>query len=69
MTAIDQRVYELTTDVCVIADASKPVAIAGVMGGLDTEIGDRTTNVLIEVAEFTPMSLTWDRRSIMRTFR
>lgn len=64
MTAIDQRVYELTPDMCVIADASKPVAIAGVMGGFDTEIGDRTTNVLIEVAEFTPRSVRSTARKL-----
>src|SRR5579872_1455919 len=55
ITAIDQRQYELPAEACVIADAERPVAIAGVMGGLETEIGDRTTNLLIETAEFAPL--------------
>jgi len=57
ITAIDQRQYELAREMCVIADAERPVAIAGVMGGLETEITDQTTNVLIETAEFVPMSV------------
>lgn len=55
--AIDQREYALTPDTCVIADAERPVAIGGVMGGFDTEIGDETTNVLIETAAFAPLSI------------
>lgn len=57
LTAIDQRVYELAPGMCVIADATRPVAIAGVMGGLETEIGPATRDVLIEAAEFLPMSV------------
>src|SRR5262249_55076729 len=45
ITAIDQRQYELSPEICVIADADRPVAVAGVMGGFDTEIGEATTNV------------------------
>jgi phenylalanyl-tRNA synthetase beta chain len=64
ITAIDQRQYALTGDMCVIADARRPVAIAGVMGGLDTEIGAHTTNVLIEAAEFAPLSVRTTARKL-----
>ena len=40
-----------------IADAERSVALAGIMGGEETEIGERTTNVLLEAANFEPTSL------------
>ena len=55
--AIDQRSYALSPEMCVIADAERPVAIAGVMGGADTEITGATRNVLLEIAEFAPLSI------------
>src|SRR5271165_4616590 len=47
LTAINNRVYELDPEMLVIADATRPVGLAGVMGGLETEIGFDTTNVQI----------------------
>ncbi|OYW68235.1 MAG: phenylalanine--tRNA ligase subunit beta, partial [Aerococcus viridans] len=41
----------------VITDGEKPIALAGVMGGLDTEIDEDTTNVLIEAAVFEPIHI------------
>jgi phenylalanyl-tRNA synthetase beta chain len=55
--AINQREYALSPEMCVIADGQRAVALAGVMGGWDTEISDRTTNVLIEAAAFAPLSV------------
>lgn len=57
ITAIDHKEYALSPEMCVIADAERPVAIAGIMGGADTEIGTATRNVLIEVAEFQPLAI------------
>ena len=52
----------------VIADANKPVALAGVMGGFDTMITERTKNVLIESAWFDPASIRKTaRRHAMHT--
>jgi phenylalanyl-tRNA synthetase beta chain len=41
----------------VIADADRPVALAGIMGGEETEVSERTTSVLLEAANFEPISL------------
>ena len=47
----------LDADMMVIADASRPVAVAGVMGGSNTEVTARTTNILLEAACFHPASI------------
>src|SRR5687768_12903460 len=46
LTAINATEAKLTADMLVIADAARPVALAGVMGGLDSEVSARTVNVL-----------------------
>ena len=48
---------ELTADMLVIADAERPVAMAGIMGGEESEISATTTDVLIESAYFDPDSV------------
>ena len=48
---------KLTAEDLIIADAKKPVALAGVMGGFDTMITERTKNVLIESAWFEPWTV------------
>jgi len=62
--AIDHKEYRLTPEMCVIADADHPVAIAGVMGGTATEITEGTTNVLIEVADFEQLSIRNTARAL-----
>ncbi len=57
LEAIDHTIYELAPGMCVIADAQRPVGLGGVMGGAETEIADGTTNVLIEAAQFSPLSI------------
>lgn len=64
LTAINSKVYELTPEMLVIADAKRPVGLAGVMGGLDTEIGDGSANILIEAAQFDSMSIRRTARAL-----
>jgi len=54
---LDGETRKLTSEDLVIADAAKPVAIAGVMGGWDTMITEKTRSVLIESAWFDPASI------------
>ena len=53
-TTLDGASHELGPDVSVIADAERPVALAGVMGGADSEVSDGTSDLLIECAAFDP---------------
>jgi phenylalanyl-tRNA synthetase beta chain len=62
--AINNRVYELASDMLVIADAERPVGVAGVMGGLETEIGPESRNVLIEAAQFDAVSVRKTARAL-----
>lgn len=62
LTTLDGVERTLREDMLVIADAARPVAIAGVMGGADTEVHEGTTSIFLECALF-------DARSIRRTRR
>ncbi|HEY2827761.1 MAG TPA: phenylalanine--tRNA ligase subunit beta, partial [Pirellulales bacterium] len=57
LEAINHKSYELEPGMCVIADRSRAVALGGVMGGADTEVTSATKDVLIEAAEFDPLSI------------
>ena len=63
-TAIDHKTYELDENTCVIADADRAVALGGVMGGAETEVSDATTDVLVEAAEFDPLSIRSTARKL-----
>jgi len=52
ITSLDGVERSLNSEVLVIADVNKPVAIAGIMGGLDAEVTQNTSSVLIESANF-----------------
>jgi phenylalanyl-tRNA synthetase beta chain len=64
LKAINGKTYELTPEMLVIADAGRPVGLGGVMGGLETEIGPGTTEVLIEAARFDPLNVRRTSRAL-----
>ncbi|QDV55648.1 phenylalanine--tRNA ligase subunit beta [Rosistilla oblonga] len=62
--AIDHKTYTLDPEMCVIADRDRAVAVAGVMGGASTEVTESTTDLLIESAVFTPLSVRRTARKL-----
>ncbi|MBN2417394.1 phenylalanine--tRNA ligase subunit beta [bacterium] len=56
-TTLDDISRELTSDDLLICDGERPVALAGIMGGKNSEIGDDTTAVLLESAFFDPLTI------------
>jgi phenylalanyl-tRNA synthetase beta chain len=57
IVSIDGTKCQLVDSMLVIADAEHPVAVAGVMGGLETEVTGGTTNILLEEAHFDPVCI------------
>jgi phenylalanyl-tRNA synthetase beta chain len=64
LQTLDGAERTLDPEMLVIADAEKPVALAGVMGGLDSEISATTSDVLIESAYFNPDSVRRTARKL-----
>ncbi len=64
ITTIDGQERILTPDILVIADEERPVAVAGVMGSLDTEVTGATKNILLEAAAFNPIIVRRGRRNL-----
>ncbi len=57
LVAINNETINLNNEMLVIADSQKPIALAGVMGGIDSEITSETKNILIESANFEAISI------------
>jgi len=64
LTTLDGVKRKLTKDHLVIANSKVPIALAGVMGGAETEIDDNTENILIEAAVFDKASIRKTSRSL-----
>lgn len=63
-TTLDGILRNLEPDMLMICDAERPVAVAGIMGGLESEVTDGTTEILLESACFNPISIRRTARRI-----
>ena len=64
IVSLDGKLNELDDTMLVIADATHPVAVAGVMGGKETEVTARTRNVLLEAARFDAVTIRNQARKL-----
>lgn len=64
ITLLDGVARKLTAEMLVIADAKAPVAVAGVMGGTGSEVAPSTTRVVLESAQFDPISVRRTARAL-----
>ena len=67
LTTLDNIERVLTSDDIVIADKNEAVGLAGVMGGLSTEVEEKTKNILIEAAIFDNVSIRLTSKKILRS--
>jgi phenylalanyl-tRNA synthetase beta chain len=63
-TAINHKTYTLDEEICVIADGRQAVGIGGVMGGAQSEVSESSRDVLLEAAEFSPLSIRRTARKL-----
>ena len=67
LVSIDGTKCQLDDEMLIIADSARPVAIAGVMGGLETEVSNTTKNILLEDASFDPVTVRTTGRKLTLT--
>ena len=65
IVSLDGVERTLTNDMLVIADSERAVAIAGVMGGANSEVSEKTTSILLEAASFKPTSIHHTGRQLV----
>ncbi len=64
ITTLDGESRDLAPPMLVIADARNPVAVAGIMGGAESQVTDKTTRILLESAHFAPLSVRRTSRAL-----
>ena len=64
LVTLDGKERLLNSRMLVIADAAKPLVVAGIMGGANAEVDDTTTDLVLEVAYFKPSSIRWTSRKL-----
>ncbi len=62
LTLLDDKEIELSAEELVIADHSKALALAGIMGGLDSSVNEQTRDIFVECAFFQPISIAGKAR-------
>ena len=64
LVTLDGKERALSSRMLVIADAVKPLVVAGIMGGANAEVDDTTTDLVLEVAYFKPSGIRWTSRKL-----
>lgn len=64
LVCLNEKEIELTPDLMVIADAAKPLAIAGIMGGLDSGVTSASRDIFLESAFFLPEAIAGKARAL-----
>ncbi len=64
ITTLDGQTHALAPSMLMICDAERPVAVAGIMGGAETEVTDDTRHILMESAHFSPLSVRATARQL-----
>ncbi|HUV30208.1 MAG TPA: phenylalanine--tRNA ligase subunit beta [Acidobacteriota bacterium] len=64
LVTLDGKEHALSPEVLLITDGKKAMAAAGVMGGLESEVSESTTNILLEVAYFDPKVIRRGRKEL-----
>ena len=64
ITTLDEKERTLSEDMAVIADAERPLVVAGIMGSLDAEVDDATVDVVLEAAYFNPSAVRSTARKL-----
>ena len=67
LTTLDGIQRKLSSDDIVISDGTRAIGLAGVMGGLDTEIEETTKNIIIEAAIFDSVKIRYTSKKIVRS--
>ncbi len=64
ITTLDEKERTLSSRMMVIADERMPLVVAGVMGSVDAEVDDGTTDIVLESAYFNPSAIRWTSRRL-----
>ncbi len=64
LTTLDGRERTLNSRMLVIADATQPMVVAGIMGGANAEVDESTTDIVLEAAYFRPQLIRWTSRQL-----